>query len=286
MKANPNNYNLKQAKDLKEVFKHLSNKKDNWKIFAGGTDLMVLFELGNLAPGNYISVFGVKELSQIQLKKDQIEIGAATTFRTIAENPTIIKEFPLLVQAAANVGAIAIQNRATIGGNIANASPAADTPPALMCYDAILEISNGKSSRLVELKDFYLDYKKYDLQNGEIITKVILPRSNKRNIGIYQKVGPRKAMAISKVVMCANAKTKKGVIEEIRFALGSVAPITKRLVKLEEYLAGKKIDQEVIATTLSILSQEISPISDIRSTDQYRRKVAENLIIDFLHKIN
>jgi CO/xanthine dehydrogenase FAD-binding subunit len=282
MKAYIPNYNLKNAKDIKDALKHLEK---GWKIVCGGTDSMVVLEQGYLNEGDYISIWDLPEISKIKFTKDNLEIGAGVTFRNIAENKNIQKEFPMLANAASSVGAIAIQNRATIGGNIVNASPAADSPPTLLAYDASIEITSKSEVRTVALCDFFKGYKQMDLEENEIVTKIIIPREQPRKKTFYRKVGTRKAMAISKVVLSANAKVTKGEIKDIRLALASVAPTTVRVRKIEEFLIGKSVDNKLITEAEAMLGNEIAPISDIRSNDKYRMQVAKNLLRAFLETL-
>lgn len=276
---------IKCASTLAEAFKFLKKKDDNWKIMAGGTDLMVLLERGLLPDVKFLSIFGMKELQGIKKLKDKVIIGAGVTFREIATSELIQNEFPLLASAASQIGAIAIQNRATIGGNIANASPAADSTPALIVYDAFIEIRSDKKSRMIPLCEFFTGYKQFDLAKDEILVAIHLPIPRGNSKEYYRKVGPRKAMAISKVVFAAKATIDKSIVCDIRLALGSVAPITKRLLLVEDVMRGKVVTDELINEAIKTLNDEINPISDIRSTDLYRKKVAENLVKEFLKSL-
>jgi CO/xanthine dehydrogenase FAD-binding subunit len=255
------------------------------KPFAGGTDLMVIFESGRLAAGNYVNIWNLKDLKGIDVQKEIITLGALTTFSEIRECDVLRKEFPNLCQAAKETGAIAIQNRGTIGGNIANASPAADSPPALLCYDAELELSATTGTRWINYQDFHLGYKKTALQKGEIISRLRLRRSPETLEHFYRKVGTRKAQAISKVGVSIVYKISKS-IDHIRITFSSVAPTPLRCFKTENLLIGKSLNKtdgpQLIKAALSTLETEINPIDDIRSTARYRRRVALNLLEDFL----
>jgi len=168
-----------------------------WKPFAGGTDLMVLFEAGKLAHKRFVSIWNLPELRGISESPEALTIGAASTYADIRRHPTIARQFPLLQRAAAETGSIATQNRGTLGGNIANASPAADSPPALLVYDAELEIISARGARWLPYHGFWSGYKKIHLQSDELIRTIRLPRSFGDWKQYYRKVGTRRAQAIS-----------------------------------------------------------------------------------------
>ncbi len=281
-------YKLINPKNLKDALKLMAKNKDQTVIkpIAGGTDLMVLFERGILPEGEYLNILNLKELNFIKISKQEIEIGAATTFNTIKDHPIIKKEFPMLADAAKLVGAWAIQSRATIAGNIANASPAADSPPALLCYDAKLKIKSHTKTDIRPLHGFYTGYKAMNLGPAELICSIILPRPLKTtSIERYHKVGARVMMAISKVCFAGKITLKDKKIDEIRLACGSVAPYSLRLCKTEEILLKKELSKETIARAIKTLEKEIAPIQDIRSTKEYRVQVAKNILKDFLNNI-
>ncbi|MGH9720350.1 MAG: FAD binding domain-containing protein, partial [Bryobacteraceae bacterium] len=189
-------------------------------------------------------------------------------------------EFPLLVQAASETGGIATQNRGTLGGNIANASPAADSPPALLVYDAEIELVSASGARWLPYHGFHTGYKQMLRRPDELLSRIRLPRGRKHWRQLYRKVGTRKAQAISKVCFAAAADIEGGRIGDVRLALASVAPVPLRCVKTEAALRSRKPD---LAAAREILSGEIAPIDDMRSTARYRRTVACNLLEQFLH---
>lgn len=247
--------------------------------FAGGTDLMVLFNAGKLTPAPLVSIRRLPELRGISINSDFIEIGAAVTYSEIRQHTEITAEFPLLAQSASWTGSIANQNRGTLGGNIANASPAADSSPVLLVYDAELRLVSESNERWVPYSQFHLGYKSMALQKGELITSIRLPRVQFSS-QYGRKVGTRKAMAISKVSFAATSKS--GVF---RLAVGSVAPMPIRCPNTENFLASQKITPAAIAEAKAVIAQEISPISDIRSTRDYRLAVTENLLAEFLESL-
>jgi CO/xanthine dehydrogenase FAD-binding subunit len=246
---------------------------------------MVLLEAGRLPHKNYINIWHLPELHGIEADEKQVRIGALTTYSEIQAHPVLRNEFPMLCQAARETGGLAIQNRGTLGGNIVNGSPAADSPPALLAYDAELELSSRDGKRRVLYQNFHLDYKQMDLHADELLTHISLPRNSMSLQHYYRKVGTRKAQAISKVCFAAVAHMSANRVDELRVALGSVAPIPIRCVNTEKVTLGKAIDQNAIDVARAELAREITPITDIRSTKDYRMRVSQNLLEDFLRNL-
>ena len=285
MAIDPAEYPIQTAHSLREALTFLDSKDEVWTPFAGGTDLMVKLQAGAVPPQNFISIFHLPELKGIRVTPGYVTLGAATTFSEIRRSAILRKEFAMVCWAAELTGGIAIQNRGTIGGNIVNASPAADTPPALICYDAEVELTALTGSRWFPIKDFQVGYKQSCMQRNELLTKIRLPRSGKNFTEHYQKVGARKAMAIAKVCFAARAVVRKKRIEDIRIALGSVAPITLRAIDTEKKLTGARLNTRVIDQAVDTLLTEIHPIDDIRSTKAYRSRVSVNILRHFLENI-
>jgi CO/xanthine dehydrogenase FAD-binding subunit len=276
------NYELTTPSSLADALALLKREPGVWKPFAGGTDLMVLLEGGKLPHRNYINIWGLKELRGIEVTDSHITLGALTTYTDVQSHQVLQTEFPMLCQAASETGGLAIQNRGTLGGNIINASPAADSPPALLAYDAEIELVSSDGSRWLPYRGFHTGYKQMLIGPGELLTRIRMPRNTRDATHYYRKVGTRKAQAISKVCLAAIARLDHDQIRDVRIALGSVAPIVIRCVQTENSLRGQKPDVEVIESACATLSQEISPIDDIRSTADYRLQVAKNLLRDFL----
>ena len=188
----------------------------------------------------------------------------------------------MLCQAAKETGGIAIQNRGTLGGNIVNASPAADSPPALLAYDAELELISRSGSRTIPYAKFHRGYKQMDLREDELLLAIHLPRQGAQLIHYYRKVGTRKAQAISKVCFDGVAEVENNTVTHVRIALGSVAPVPIRCERTEAALRNQPLTNEIIKSAASTLAAEIAPIDDIRSTRDYRLRVSLNLLQDFL----
>jgi CO/xanthine dehydrogenase FAD-binding subunit len=276
------NYQLVTPCSLEDALSRLANEPDVWKPFAGGTDLMVLLEAGKLTHRNYINIWRLDELRGIEVHDDHVTLGALTTYTDVQSHPVLRNEFPMLCQAASETGGLAIQNRGTLGGNIVNASPAADSPPALLAYDAELELVSTQGSRRLPYQGFHTGYKQMRIRPDELLTRIRLPRNTAGATHYYRKVGTRKAQAISKVCLAAVGRKNNGHIDDVRLAVGSVAPIVVRCVQTENALKDQKPDAATVKSAQASLLREISPIDDIRSTANYRLQVASNLLADFV----
>ena len=282
MRAYVPNYQLHTPRALNETLELLSREPGIWKLFAGGTDLMVLLEAGKLSHHKYLNIWNLKELRGIEVTQNQVTLGALTTYTDVQANAILRDEFPMLCQAASETGGLAIQNRGTLGGNIVNASPAADSPPALLAYDAELELISARGSRWMLYHGFHTGYKQMIIRPEELLARIRLKRSSKPLRQYYRKVGTRKAQAISKVCFAGVAEMNDDRITDVRIVLGSVAPVPLRCVGTEAVLRGAKIDPTLIDSAVAELGREIAPIDDIRSTGRYRLRVSLNLLRDFL----
>jgi CO/xanthine dehydrogenase FAD-binding subunit len=274
-------YDLRVPATLEQALDLLADPQGRWKPFAGGTDLMVVFEAGRLEHTRYVSVGHLADLQFISESADQIAIGAMTTYTDVRRHPLLASEFPMLSAAAAETGGLANQNRGTLGGNIANASPAADTPPALLAYDAELELVSRRGSRRVPYDRFHTGYKKMDLAPDELIRAIHLPRRAGRR-HFYRKVGTRRAQAISKVCIASVIELDRNTITYARIAIGSVAPTVIRARNAEAAVTGKPLNRETVDAAISAVASDISPIDDIRSTKRYRAAVCANLVEELL----
>ena len=278
-------YELLAPKNLSDALERMAQEPGAWKPLAGGTDVMVLLEAGKLAQKKFINIWRLTEFGGIDAETDAVSIGALTTYTEIRRHPILAREFPLLAQAAAETGGIATQNRGTIGGNIANASPAADSPPALLVYDSELELVSARGSRRVPYAGFHRGYKQMHLAPDEMIRRVRLPRRTRSWKQSYRKVGTRRAQAISKVCLAAAAELSNGSVVDARIALGSVAPVPLRATSSETVLRGRLLNPALVREACDALAAEIAPIDDMRSTARYRRRVAMELLADFLSSI-
>jgi len=285
MRAYLPNYELKTPASLDEALRLLAAEPDVWRPFAGGTDLMVLLEANKLVHKRFVSLWNLPELQGIKAIDDAITLGAMTTYTQIQQHPVLREEFPMLCEAASWTGAVAIQNRGTLGGNIANASPAADSLPALLVYEAELELISASGSRRVSYRDFHTGYKTTVMRQDELIKTICLPRTTSGWQQHSRKVGTRKAQAISKVCIAAMAQVDGNLIRDVRLAYGSVAPVPVRVWKTEAVLKGQKLDPATITAARTEILNELKPIDDVRSTADYRSQVAANLLEEFLNKL-
>jgi CO/xanthine dehydrogenase FAD-binding subunit len=271
--------------NLQAVLSLLASEPALWLPIAGGTDVMVLYSAGKLPNRKLINIWNIPELRQIEAFSDRVRIGAACTYTALRRHEIVSREFPLLAAAASWTGGIANQNRGTLGGNIANASPAADSLPALLVYDAELTLISARGERRVAYRNFHTGYKRTALAADELIRDISLPRRFSGYVPHTRKVGARNAQAISKVCLAALGQMANGTIRDLRLALGSVAPVPLRLNETERMLAGKTIERSLIDEARKSVVKEIRPIDDIRSTARYRSAVAGNLVAEFLEKL-
>lgn len=272
-------YELKTLPDLAGALDLLAREPGVWRPFAGGTDIMVLFEAGKLAHQRYLNIWRLPELRGITVTDTTVTIGALATYTQVRTHPVLQRDFPMLCRAATETGGVAIQNRGTLGGNIVNASPAADSGPVLLAYDAEIELVSVRGTRRIPYSAFHLGYKKMDLLPDELLRAIHLKREKSGWTDFFRKVGTRKAQAISKVCYAQRARIEQGRIADIRIALGSVAPTVIRCLRTEAALTGRAPeDATVRAAGRAALAAEIAPITDVRSTAAYRLRVAQNLL--------
>jgi CO/xanthine dehydrogenase FAD-binding subunit len=289
MRSDPADYELIAPGNLRAVVSLLADEPGKWLPIAGGTDVMVQYAAGKLPTRKLISIWNLPELRAIEISPEEIRIGAGCSYTELREHNVIAQEFPLLASAARWTGGIANQNRGTLGGNIVNASPAADSLPALMVYEAELILVSRRGERRVPYVDFHTDYKKMKLAPEELIRAICLGRRFSNYLHYARKVGARDAQAISKVCVAALGRLRGGVtgsvIDDVRIALGSVAPVPLRLTEVERIAKGKPVEPELVQLTRKMTSAAIQPIDDIRSTARYRSAVAGNLVAEFLQQL-
>jgi len=285
MRSDPADYELVAPADLKAAVSLLAEGPSQWLPIAGGTDLMVQYAAGTLRARKLFSIWNLPDLRRVEVFSDEIRIGAGCTYTDLREHPAVKNDFPLLARAASWVGGISNQNRGTLGGNIVNASPAADSLPALLACGADLILVSVRGERRLPYRDFHLGYKKTKLAADELIRCICLPRRFAGYVIYARKVGTRNAQAISKVCMAALAKLEGGIVRDVRIAVGSVAPVPLRLTETERILEGNRIEPSIAALAKKTAAAEIRPIDDIRSTARYRAAVMGNLVVEFLEAL-
>lgn len=251
---------------------------DVWRPIAGGTDLMVQItgEIG-APPERVLDLWRLQELRGIAADDGVLTLGALTTYTEIRRSEACRAHVPALVEAAATIGAAQIQNRATIGGNIANASPAGDTLPVLLAMDAEIVLGSASGERIVTAADFWTGYRQTHRRSDELVLRVRIPLPRGRQVR-FRKVGTRRAQAISKVVMALAWREDAGVWRDVRLALGSVAATPIRVRETERVLEGAAPRRETADHAAATVAEEIHPIDDVRSTAGYRRIVTARVL--------
>jgi CO/xanthine dehydrogenase FAD-binding subunit len=282
MRGNAEMHQLVAPGSLGAVLDLLAAEPGAWTPIAGGTELMVAFSAGRLNAHKLVSLWGIPDLRTIEVTPKSVTIGAATTFLDLRKHAVVNVESPLLAKAASWIGSVANQSRATLGGNLVNGSPAADSSPVLLVYDAEIETISVRGRRKVPYSEFHTGYKRNVLATDELLYAIHLPRRFAGHRQYLRKVGTRRAMAISKVALAATALVERGVIAEIRLGAASLAPYPVRLKQTETALLGQAVTRETVLAARRALLAEAQPIDDIRSTAEYRRRVALNLLEEFL----
>ncbi len=285
MRSNVSEYDLIAPNSLDAVLQILADSPHRYTPIAGGTELMVALSAGRLQAKKLVSLWNLEELRFIEVTSDAVIIGAGSTFTDIRNHPLIAQEFSILAQAASWTGSIANQNRGTLGGNIVNASPAADSPPVLLAYDAVITLVSARGTRTLPYRDFHLAYKETELELDELLFSITISRNLQGYKSYVRKVGPRNAQAISKVAIAALARINHGQIDDIRLGAASLREYPTRLIATERALIGKIISTETIAAARAAVLAEARPIDDIRSTAKYRATVAANLVEEFLRTL-
>ena len=251
---------------------------------AGGTDLMVSLEAGSLSPCTFLNLREVREFQPShRLGPHTLQLGPLCTYRDVRSDPRIGRLFPLLGRSAREVGGLAVQSRGTWIGNVVNASPVADGVPALMAYDAQVELTSLAATRRVPLCGFYTGYKKTLREVDELVTAIYISRPDRAWKEYFRKVGTRRFQSISKTLLAGRMRlSSDGGVEDVRIVLAGVAPFTLRAVHTEAVLRGQVLSPALIREASTTIENEIQPIDDFRSSAAYRRRVSSNLLHDFL----
>ncbi len=277
---------IESPRTLADAYAALASSTTDAQItpLAGGTDVMVRItgEIGE-PPARLLDLWRLDELRGIAADADAITLGALTTYTEIRRSAACLEHIPALVEAASTIGAAQIQNRGTLGGNIANASPAGDTLPVLLALDSEIVVGSARGERTIPATDFWVAYRRTALAPDELITRIRIPIGGGREAR-FRKVGTRRAQAISKVVMAVAWQARgaeDGTWRNVRVALGSVADRPIRATAAEAALESRRPTPESADAAAEALAGEITPIDDVRSTADYRRVVAARV----LHRI-
>ncbi len=278
---------VRSPRSLAEALDLLASRPhERWRPLAGGTDVMVGLEYGKETHRNWLDISRLAgEIGGIARAPDGgVRIGGLATM-TALRNSALLRELcPMIGDAAATVGAVQIQNRATVAGNVVNASPAGDTLPVWLALDAEVELASAAGVRRVPCAAFHVGYRKVDRRDDELLTALLVPPLPREGTNVlFRKVGTRSAQAISKVVLAAVRRVDaQGRHTDVRLAFGSVAPTPVRARAAEEAARGQVASEATARAVVARLAADLAPIDDVRSTAAYRRRVAGNLVREFL----
>lgn len=284
MRGRPSPCDVLRPETLAEALDWLEAEPDR-RPLAGGTDLMVPFAAGTLKDTRFLNLWGLSELRGIEVSDRTFLLGALTTYTDLRRHAQLGEVFPNLIRSAEVTGALAIQNRGTLGGNLVNGSPAGDSPPSLLAYDADVELRSARGARWISYAAFHTGYKRNALQPGELLTRILLRKSEGPGFHYFRKVGTRSAQAIAKVSLALHAQVQDGLLTTFRVALGAVAPVPLRAARVEALLRGEPVQGLPVRKALAALQEDIAPIDDVRSTARYRRQVAANLLEEALARL-
>lgn len=252
---------------------------------AGGTDVLVALDARAIAPEAVLDLGRLRELRYVRVEGGALVIGALATYTDLLRSDAVAAFAPELRACAAEVGAAAIQNRGTLGGSVANASPAGDPLPVLLARDAVLTLVSAAGTRDVPATRFFTSYRKTALAPGELIAAIRLPLLARGERTFWRKVGTRRAQSIAKMVVAARARIDGTALAAISIGVGCAGPIPLRAPKTEAVLAGRALDAATFAAARASLSAEVAPIDDLRSTETYRRRVAGNVLATWLESL-
>jgi CO/xanthine dehydrogenase FAD-binding subunit len=272
-------FDYRRAATLQEALDAVSSAKGTSVFMAGGTDLLVKIKKGITEPRCVVDVKGIPGLNGFSISKDQFTIGALTTMRTLETSPEVSRIAPLLAQAAGRLGSVQVRNKATLGGNLCNAAPSAETAPALLALDAQAEILARDGRRVIDLRQFFTGPGSTVLTQGEILTSLMIPLNDRSRQGsVYYKLSIRKAMDIAFVGVAVLLEIDRDErIRKARIGLGAVAPTPIRAIEAEKILLGRVLDQEAILESSQSAAKCCSPISDLRASADYRREMVNRL---------
>lgn len=273
---------------IEEALEILSKYGKEIKVIAGGTDLLIQYYDRLYEVNGWLDLKNIKELKDIRINKNKIEIGAMVSHAQLEKSEDIKEYFPVLNQAAADIGSPQIRNRGTVGGNIVNASPAGDLLAPLMAYDAQFRLLSIQGEKIVPAEEFFTGPKKTILEPAQLLTQIILPLPSERTYGCWIKIGKRKALIIATITLALVVEMAEDnkTVKDVRTCLGSVAPTPIEIEEIREKMIGKKFSELDFNQLGQIVEDKISPIDDIRGTREYRKDVAKNIMINALKEID
>ncbi|MEA2086767.1 MAG: xanthine dehydrogenase family protein subunit M [Candidatus Caldatribacteriota bacterium] len=261
-------------KTKEEVLEILKQEKSEVCLVAGCSNVLPYIKDKKLPAKLLLDISGIEELNYIKKSEGKLCIGAATTISDLINSKIIREECNMLYQAAEQFADPTIRNSATIGGNLADASPAADMAPPLLVLDAVLEVESMDGKREISLKNFFVGPRKTVLHDDEMITSIKIKDDSINKNGCFIKLGLRQAMAISLATVALILVVEKDKVADVRIAMGSIAPTPLRLIKVEEFLKNKKINNNLIEEAIKKVREEVKPIGDVRASAEYRRYIS------------
>lgn len=272
---------------IEEALETLFHYGKEIRVIAGGTDLLIQYYDRLYEIRNWLDLKNIEELKDIRIHKNQIEIGAMVTHTRLEKSQDIKKYFPILGQAAADIGSPQIRNRGTIGGNIVNASPAGDLLAPLIAYGAQFKLQSNLGEKIVPAEEFFIGPKKTILEPTQLLTRIILPLPSKKTYGCWIKVGKRKALIIATITLALVVEMAEDneTVKDVRTCLGSVAPTPIEIKEIRKKMVEKNFNQLDFNQLGQIVEEKISPIDDIRGTREYRKDVAKEIMINALEEI-
>lgn len=268
---------------LEEALELLSKYGEDARVLAGGTDLLLDMKIGRYRPKYVIDIGHISELRYITDSGGALRIGALTTIQDLLESPLVAERAPLIAMAAERFAYWQIRNAATIGGNLCNASPAADMAPPLLVYEAAIRARSSRGERLIPITEFFLGPRRTAMRPDELLVEVVVPYSQLSGAGFaYAKIGRRAGHDISLVAVAVALKLADGVIDDARIALNSVAPTPVRAKSVEGALIGRAASPELFEEASKLVINDISPISDVRAPAEYRSYMSRLLVRELL----
>ncbi|OGU54112.1 MAG: hypothetical protein A2V66_07285 [Ignavibacteria bacterium RBG_13_36_8] len=275
-------------KTLEEATSFLDEYTSKIKILAGGTDVIPGIQQNSSRFNDIhylVDINKINELRSFQIQETELIIGAAVSFSDLYSNKLVKEHFPLLSKAAGTIGSNQIRNRATIGGNLVNNAPCADSVPPLLVYEAALVIASKDSTRKIRLSDFLLKPYKTQLKQNEIVSHIVLPIANKKWKGDFYKLGRRRGVAISRLTLAILVDVQNDIIKELRVASGAITPIGKRLGKIEESAKGQQADDNLFKELSLELGKQILKETGIRWSSPYKLPVVQQMFYQLLSNL-
>lgn len=258
-----------------------------YRVIAGGTDVLIRMRSGPITEKRLLNVYQLEELRYIRSEEDMIRVGALSRISDVAQSPDVRRFALPLAQAADDFGSMQLTNKATIGGNLANASPSADCIPPLYSLDAVLTVASVEGKRQIPVKDLFTGYKRLDLRQNELITEISFKKMARDEDGLYLRHTLRfgEAISVVGVSLCLKSAREAGEFVGARIALGAVAPTVVRAYRAEEIVTQGVLDEARMWAASRAVTESISPITDVRGTGEYRQEIAVNLTYRGLHEI-